>query len=184
MEKPPVIVFATAYEEYAVKAFELSAVDYVLKPYERERIYKAVDRAKALLGQTQVLKDQFQVLNRALSRGHYLERICGYKQDSKERIFFDVANVLYFHAELADIFAHLSDGNTYYVKSTLKELMTRLSPKKFFQVHKAHVVNIDYISKIAPQSSGNFSIQLSDSKSTLIPLSRRFARPVRDALRW
>ncbi|MBI4387628.1 MAG: response regulator transcription factor [Candidatus Omnitrophica bacterium] len=183
-EKPPVIIFATAYDEYAVKAFELSAVDYILKPYEKERILKAVDRAKLLLGQTEVLKDQFQVLNRAVSKGGFLDRICGFQPESKERNFFDVASVMYFHAELADVYAHLKTGQTYLVKSTLKELLTRLNPKKFFQVHKAHIVNIDFIGKITPQTSGNFSIQLNIPEKTMIPLSRRFARPIRNALRW
>ena len=59
-----------------------------------------------------------------------------------------------------------------------------LNPKKFFQVHKAHIVNIDFVEKISPATSGNFIIQLNDSGKTKIPLSRRFARPVRDALRW
>ncbi len=184
LEKPPVVIFATAYDEYAVKAFELSAVDYVLKPYEKERILKSMDRAKLLLGQTEVLKDQFQVLNRAVSKGGHLDRVCGYQPESKDRTFFDVASVIYFHAELADIFAHLKTGETYFVKSTLKELLTKLNPKKFFAVHKAHIVNIDYVEKISPQTSGNFSIHLNDSKKTQIPLSRRYARPFRDALRW
>lgn len=184
LEKPPVMIFATAYDEYAVKAFELSAVDYILKPYEKERVLKAVERAKLLLGQTEVLKDQFQVLNRAVSKAGFLDRICGYLEESKERNFFDVGSVLYFHAELADVFAHLKNGQTYLVKSTLKELLTRLNPKKFFQVHKAHIVNIDFIGKIVPQTSGNFSIHLNNSEKTSIPLSRRFARPIRNALRW
>lgn len=183
-EKPPVVIFATAYDEYAVKAFELSAVDYVLKPYEKERIMKAMDRAKLLLGQTEVLKDQFQVLNRAVAKGSYLDRVCGYTAENKDRTFFDVASVMFFHAELADIFGHLKTGETYLVKSTLKELMTRLNPKKFFPVHKAHVVNIDYVEKISPSTSGNFVIHLNDDKKTKVPLSRRYARPFRDALRW
>ncbi len=184
MEKPPVIIFATAYDEYAVKAFELSAVDYVLKPYEKERILKAMDRAKLLLGQTETLKDQFQVLNRAAQKGAYVDRICGYQTENKDRIFFDVGSTIYFHAELADVYAHLKNGKTYLVKSTLKELLTKLNPKKFFQVHKAHIVNIDFVEKISPATSGNFISQLNDSEKTKIPLSRRFARPVRDALRW
>ena len=183
-EKPPVIIFATAYDEYAVKAFELSAVDYVLKPYEKDRILKAMDRAKLMLGQTETLKDQFQILSRAAAKGSYVDRICGYPPETKDRIFFDVASAIYFHAELADVFAHLKTSQTYLVKSTLKELLTRLNPKKFFQVHKAHIVNIDFVEKVSPATSGNFVIQLNDSAKTKIPLSRRFARPFRDALRW
>lgn len=183
-DKPPAIVFATAYDEYAVKAFELSAVDYVLKPYEKERILRAMDRAKLLVGQTEVLKDQFQVLNRAVSKSGFIDRICGYEPDNKDRNFFDVASVMYFHAELADVFAHLKAGQMYLVKSTLKELMTRLNPKKFFQVHKAHIVNTDFVDKISPETSGNFMIHLNDSEKTKVPLSRRFARPFRNALRW
>lgn len=184
MDKPSVIIFATAYEEYAVKAFELSAVDYILKPYEKERILRAMDRAKLLLGQTEVLKDQFQVLNRAVSRSGFLDRICGYQPESKDRNFFDVGSVIYFHAELADVYAHLKTGQLYLVKSTLKELMTRLNPKKFFQVHKAHIVNIDYVERVSPETSGNFMIHLNDEARNKIPLSRRFARPFRNALRW
>ncbi len=183
-EKPPVIIFATAYDEYAVKAFELSAVDYVLKPYDKERILKSMDRAKLMLGQTEILKDQFQILNRAVSKGAHLDRICGYTTENKDRNFFDVGGVMYFHADLADVFAHLKNGQTYLVKSTLKELLTRLNPKKFFQVHKANVMNIDFVDKISPSTSGNFIIHLNDSVGTKVPLSRRFARPFRDALRW
>ena len=184
LEKPPVVIFATAYDEYAVKAFELSAVVYVLKPYEKERILKAMDRAKLMLGQTETLKDQFQVLSRAAAKGSHVDRICGYPQDTKERVFFDVACVMYFHAELTDVYGHIKTGQTYLIKSTLKELLTRLNPKKFFQVHKAHIVNIDFVEKVAPSTSGNFVIHLNDSAKTAIPLSRRFARPFRDALRW
>lgn len=180
-EKPPLVVFATAYHEYAVKAFEANAIDYILKPYDPERLKKALARAKTFLQSKASAKEQLiSLVDYSVQKG-LLRRLIGRRRLSKERVFVDPGQVYYFHAELAEVWARL-ENEELLIHSTLKELLQNLDPAHFCQTHKAHIVNLDKIEKVSPMFSGNFEIILKDSKHSKIPLSRRYAKKLKQLL--
>ena len=93
----------------------------------------------------------------------------------------DPGQVFYFYAELSEVRAYL-ERDELLVNSTLKELLANLDPARFAQSHKSYVVNLDKVEKVSPMFSGNFKIFLKDARRTSIPLSRRFARGIRNIL--
>ena len=180
-EHPPRVVFATAHNEYAMNAFDLSAIDYVLKPYQPERIQKALNRLKEVLKVREGFRDRLIALEDTLIRKGMLKKLAGHRRNSKERIVLDPLEVLYFQAELSEVFAHQESGELI-VKSTLKELLENLDPSQFAQTHKAYIVNIGKVEKVSPLFSGNFEVLLKDPKRTKIPLSRRYAKGLKTLL--
>ncbi len=174
-EHPPRVIFATAHNEYAMKAFDLSAIDYVLKPYQPERIQKALIRLKEVLKvRGGEFRDRLIALEDNLIRKGMLRKLAGHRRNSKERIVLDPMEVLYFQVRLSEVFAYQESGELI-VRSTLKELLETLDPAQFAQTHKAYLVNVGKVEKVAPLFSGNFEITLKNSKRTKIPLSRRYS---------
>jgi len=181
-DHPPFVVFATAYEQYAVQAFEANAIDYVLKPYDPKRIQKTLFRIRELVKEkSAAAKEKLVSLEDYLIRQGKIKKLVGHRRNSKDRIVMDPAQVFFFCAELAEVLAHVGEED-FIVKSTLKELTEMLDPARFAQTHKAYLVNIDKIAKVAPMFSGNFQITLKDPKQTKIPLSRRYARNLKQLL--
>ena len=180
-EHPPRVVFATAHNEYAMDAFDLSAIDYVLKPYQPERIQKALNRLKDVLKGGGGFRDRLIALEDTLIRKGMLKKLAGHRRNSKERIVLDPAEVLYFQVRLSEVFAYQESGELI-VRSTLKELLENLDASQFAQTHKAYLVNVGKVEKVAPLFSGNFEITLKDPKRTKIPLSRRYAQGLKTLL--
>ncbi|HNV85654.1 MAG TPA: LytTR family DNA-binding domain-containing protein [Candidatus Omnitrophota bacterium] len=184
-EDPPLVVFATAYEQYAVQAFEANAIDYILKPYDPARIQKTLakirERASRTSEATAGSKEKLVALEDYLIRRGTIKKLVGHRRNSKDRIVIDSAQVFFFYAELAEVLARVLEEDLI-VRSTLKDLAEMLDPARFAQTHKAYIVNIDKIAKVAPMFSGNFQIILKDPKQTKIPLSRRYARDLKKLL--
>ena len=180
-EKPPLVVFVTAYHEYAVQGFEANAIDYILKPYDPERLKKALTRVKEFLKNKIPAKEKLISLEDYLIQKGVLKKLIGRRRKSKERIVIEPTQLYYFHAELAEVFAHLENEDLI-VNMTLKDLLANLDPARFAQTHKAYIVNLDKIEKVSPMFSGNFQITLKDSKKTTVPLSRRYARHLKQLL--
>lgn len=180
-DRPPRVIFATAFNQYAIEAFDLNAIDYVLKPYRPERIQKALDRLKNALKEQGVFRDRLIALEDTLIHKGMLRKLAGHRRNSKERIVVDPSEVLYFQAKLSEVFAVLEPGELI-LRNTLKELLGNLNPSQFAQTHKAYIVNVGKIEKVSPLFSGNFEITLKDPKRTKIPLSRRYAQNLKTLL--
>ena len=181
-EKPPLVVFATAYHEYAIQAFEANAIDYVLKPYDPERLKKTFARVKEFLANKAASpKEKLVSLERYLVQKGALGRIVGRRRNSKEKIVIHPDQIYYFHVHLTEVLAKL-ETEELIIYSTLKELLACLDPARFVQTHKAYIVNLDKVEKVAPLFSGNFEIKLKDPKQSSIPLSRRCAQALKSRL--
>jgi DNA-binding LytR/AlgR family response regulator len=174
----PVIVFVTAYDRYAIQAFDVNAVDYILKPYDQERLHRACEKVRKTVSERQDGKGQLDGLLHYLSQ-QKLRNLIGHRRGSKDRIFINPADVIYFNINLDDVVAFLKDGQELIVSGTLKSLLDQLDPATFQQTHRAYIVNLDYIEKLAPLFGGNFEVILKDPKRTKLPLSRRFAQKFR-----
>lgn len=180
VDQSPTIVFVTAYDKYALKAFEVRAVDYLLKPFDAERFDKAFNRAKA-----QVL----QVNNEAVSlklrtlidavrpTQKYLERLV---VKSSGRIFFlQVAEIDWIEAADNYVDVHLG-RESHLIRETLTALENKLNPDQFLRVRHSAIVNINHIKELHPILKGAYEIILNNG--TKISSSRRYYKNIVELL--
>lgn len=177
MEPSPLIVFTTAYEEYAVEAFELNAIDYLLKPFSDERLEEALARVRTQLIR-QVANDNVEKIpadqeKGAASKGVKMSKLL---LDDGDRLFvIDPKSVYYVMRDDRVLQIYTAD-NVYPSKLTLQELEVKLRPFNFFRCHRSYLVNLNYIHEIVPWFNGAYNITLQDGDKTKIPVSRLSAK--------
>lgn len=162
---PPAIVFVTAYEEYALRAFEAGALDYLLKPFDDARFGRALNRAKDKIAHYS--PPQLQRAKRLVvkSRGQVL--------------FLDVANIDW--VEAAGYYACLHVGNdTHILRRTLSDLERDLGDEKFARIHRSIIVNLDRVRGLELQDSGDYEVVLNSQDR--LRLSRRFRKRFEERL--
>jgi two-component system LytT family response regulator len=163
----PFVVFTTAYAEHAAAAFELGALDYVLKPFGAERIEKALERVRAAIGEP--APPPAERLREALSNGP-MTRL--FVRSGSGIIPVLVNDVIRFEAS-GDYVTAFTARARYMIHVSMNRIESRLDPGKFARVHRAHIVNLDHVVAFRRQSRG-FAAELSDS--TKVPVSRERAR--------
>jgi two-component system LytT family response regulator len=172
LERPPFVIFTTAYSEHAVTAFELGAVDYLLKPFGPTRLAAAMERVRAALGEP-APADPIERLSGALGGGpitRLFVRIGG------ALAALPVERVSWFEADGDYVIAH--DGNARHVLHlSLSRLVTRLDPRRFARVHRAHLVNLDHVRAFRPDARGNLEAEMLDGAR--VPVSRARAQEIR-----
>lgn len=179
--EPPLVVFATAYNQYAVEAFETNAVDYILKPYDPERLKKTFAKIKHSMGRKGEAREKLLALDRDLVQKQIIKKLVGHERNRKDRIVIHPEEVYYFHAKFTEVTARLKDRELV-VNATLKELLSCLDAEKFAQTHKSYIVNLDKVEKVSPMFSGNFEVSLRGIPEIKLPLSRRYSRQVKSLL--
>jgi two-component system LytT family response regulator len=178
-EHVPSIVFATAHDEFAVRAFEVSAVDYLLKPFDRERFERALDRVrKTVAGPRTADQSQLLALLDAMRPpGQYLRRLL--VPSEGRSLFVNVGEIVRFEAERNNVIIHSRRG-AFMIRSTLESLEQKLDPQQFARVHRSHLVNIDAIKEIHPWFHGDYKLALHDG--TELMWSRRYTAKRPDLL--
>ena len=187
----PQIVFATAYDQYAVRAFDVNAVDYLLKPFDRTRVEQAVERVRGRLtgsapnGVTGPLPEsQIESLLRLLNRPHGASRT---HQPAKLIVQAQSRLLLIDQAEIC--FAAIDDGVIRVVTQsfegsskcrTLEELLDQLDPAVFWRAHRGFVVNINHIREVVPWFKSSYQLRMDDKQKTEIPVSRAQTRRLRE----
>ena len=179
------IVFVTAYDQHAIEAFDVNAVDYLLKPVEPSRLAIALERVRRRLGSERAAQppgDRLERLLQALSSRE--ERREQFAIKVGDRFLLVQAEDL-VHASVEDdvitVVTNTLSGTSNY--RTLDELQNRLDPAVFWRVHRSHLVNINKIKEIVPWFSRNFMLRMKDGKGTEIPVSRSQTRRLREYLR-
>jgi two-component system LytT family response regulator/two-component system response regulator LytT len=177
----PNIVFVTAFDRHAIEAFEVNAVDYVLKPVESARLERAVERARQRVSQVP-LNDQVERIVQLMAD----------RQSKRERVAVKVGERFLLVQADEIIYASLTDDSINIVTSqlagtsnfrTLDELQARLDPSVFWRVHRSHLVNINKVKEIVPWFSRNYILRMKDAKATEIPVSRSQTKRLREYLR-
>jgi two-component system, LytTR family, response regulator len=177
----PAVVFVTAYDEHAVRAFELHAVDYVLKPYSPERVRAAVARAEGRLraGAAGALDGRMQALLAALeARPRWAERLVVASAGRVEVV--PVPDVDWIESEGNYVRLHLGPRSLLH-REPLKALLERLDPQRFARVHRSAAVNLDRVRELRPLPNGDYVAVLEDG--VRVPLSRTYRDGVLDRLR-
>ncbi|GAB2658361.1 LytTR family DNA-binding domain-containing protein [Vibrio panuliri] len=171
-EKAPLIVFITAYDEYAIRAFEHNAIDYLLKPLNDERLAACCDKIQTRLKQhqpssTPELSHILSQLTQLSPAKSYLQWI---KASQGEDIhLIAVADVLYFKAEEKYVSVYTEDNCEYLIRTPLKELMTQLDPQQFWKIHRSTVVQVSAIDKVSKDFTGRMFVKMQHHK---LPVSR------------
>ena len=181
LEKRPAVIFVTAFDQYAVRAFEENAADYLLKPYRRERLAEAVERARRDLASPEELSARLTQLLGALQApvSAHLERFT--VRLGNRQLILRSEEVLWFGAEDKLVFA-ATEKDRHYVNFTLDQLEQRLDPQKFVRVHRSAIANLDWAAALRPGFAGTYRLQLRDAARTEVPVSRIRARQLRERL--
>jgi two-component system LytT family response regulator len=167
VDRMPLTIFVTAYDEYALDAFDAQALDYLLKPIDEERFAEALDRARSQLQQVEAsaLSDQLRGLLRQYAdeeaedeEGDTSPTIERFTVRSRKRIYFvDTEDVQWIESE-GDYVA-LHDGEeAHLIRKTMKELEERLDPDRFLRVHRSYIVNTDYVEELRPMDHGTYRL--------------------------
>ena len=171
------IVFVTAYDDYAVEAFEREAADYVLKPVRPERLIRAIRRAAAA-------RTDLARLERLLERlGRGAPRIVGLKGGRDTRHVLDPADIDFFRAE-GEGCSCRTRGETYEVRQTLAELEARLGDRGFMRVHRSYLANLDRVTEVVPWFAGSVKLRFGASEEPEVTVGRRHAADVKRRLGW
>jgi DNA-binding LytR/AlgR family response regulator len=185
---PPQVVFVTAYDQYAIRAFEVNALDYLLKPFTAARLEKALHRAQqALAGvrdpgasPTERFAARLGPLLESLAaQGRYLTRLAVRDRD-RIRVL-DVDRVDWIGVEGERVTVYVED-QAYPIRRTLSELEARLDPACFFRAHRSAIVNLARVKEIIPWFKGSHKLQLTTGAE--VDLSRAQARALRKILGW
>jgi two-component system LytT family response regulator len=180
LEEPPPIVFVTAYDEYAIRAFEVNALDYLLKPFSQERLEKAIRRAQEAQTDEQGMASRLAPLLESLSsQSHYLPRLAVRDRDHLRVLNTD--EVDWVGVENEQTFVH-AGGKAYPIKQTLADLEARLDSTRFFRAHRSVVVNLDRVKEVVPWFKGSHKLRLTTGEE--VELSRAQARSLRKILGW
>ncbi|HEV3155504.1 MAG TPA: LytTR family DNA-binding domain-containing protein [Candidatus Baltobacteraceae bacterium] len=177
-ERPPSIVFVTAFDRYAVKAFEVSALDYLLKPYDRERFDRALERARRTAQDAPDAERIAQTLAQIRQEEQYVRRLL--IPNEGRSFFVATREIVRLEAEGNNVVVHSRRG-AHTLRATMESLETRLDPQSFARVHRSHLVNIDEIAEIHPWFHGDYKLVMRDG--TEIAWSRRYAAKRPDLLK-
>ena len=168
----PTIVFVTAYDQYALQAFEVHALDYLLKPFNRERFHRAVSRAKEQIeGQHRGELDErlVSLITSITPEKKYLERLV---VKSVGRVFFLKTEEIDW-IEASGNYLKLHVGrDSHMIRETMNSIEAKLDPSQFMRIHRSTIVNIDRIKELHPMFSGDYSAILRDG--TELALSRNY----------
>jgi two-component system LytT family response regulator len=159
----PAVVFVTAYDQFALRAFEAHALDYLLKPFEAERFAKALDRVRAQLrsqqSQTPVDERLRSLLASLGAKEHYLERMVA--RTNGKIIILRVDDVDWVEAAANYVRVHIGPKQ-FLVRETMTNLETRLDPDRFLRIHRSIIVRKDRIKELEPLFQGDYSVVLHD----------------------
>jgi two-component system LytT family response regulator/two-component system response regulator LytT len=195
-EKLPQIVFATAYDQYAVRAFDVNAVDYLLKPFDRTRVQQAVDRVRSRIAggasNTAVagaasdspIESQLDALLRLLNRPQGASRTPQpaklIVQAQSRLLLIDQAEICYAAIDEGVIRIATQNFEGQSKCRTLEELLELLDPALFWRAHRGFVVNINHIREVVPWFKSSYQLRMNDKRQTEIPVSRAQTRRLKE----
>ncbi len=180
----PKIVFATAFDQYAVKAFEVNAVDYILKPFDKKRVAQSIEKARTKIEAGARPEEKFETLVRMLESQK--------PQTATAKILIKAAGRLFLTDPKDICYATIEDGVITVATSghagmeghsncrTLEELFENLDPNLFWRAHRSFLVNINHIREVVPWFKSSYQLRMDDKKQSEIPVSRAQTRRLRE----
>jgi two-component system LytT family response regulator len=182
----PVVVFTTAYDQYALKAFEVNSIDYLLKPIEPGQLERALNKLEQFQRKPQWLdrpeiRSVLQELSRTL-RDPQSPRFERFPIRVGERTrFLEIARISHFFTQGRLTFA-ATEGKSYRVDWTITELEQKLGPSRFFRIHRGTLLNLDWLDELTPWFAGRMAARLKDEKRTELTVARDRVCVLKDRL--
>lgn len=167
LKKAPLVVFTTAYPQFAAEAFRFDAVDYLLKPYDEDQLQETIERIEKKLAPARTNK-----------AGKYTGKLA--VETEGEIIYLEPKDILYTFRDkkLSRIVAKNGEFET---KTSLKDLETKLNPYGFFRIHKSYLVNLEYVSRLTPWFNGAYQLEM-EGRKELLSVSRNYVKALRGRL--
>jgi len=173
----PHFVLSTAYDQYAVEAFQLETLDYLLKPVERDRLQQAVERARRAVEERQRATETPSPARQGPIRTKILVRL------GQRHLIVDASEVIYvtIHEGVITVVTSEFEGLANY--RTIDEMQSDLDPQLFWRVHRSYLVNVNRIREVVPWFKSSFQVKMDDRRHTLIPVSRVQTKKLRSLLK-
>ena len=175
LPRQPVVIFTTAYDQYALQAFSVNSVDYLLKPIEPEALARALDKVERFRASASLPQPELQVILRQIAASlrspqpGYPDRIASRLGDRLS--FLDLDRVTHFYAQDKLTWA-VCEGKAHCVDASIVELEKKLDPAKFARIHRATLVNLAWIREVASLPGGAFNLRLKVAKGTDLTVAR------------
>jgi DNA-binding LytR/AlgR family response regulator len=179
----PKIVFATAFDQYAVKAFEVNAVDYLLKPFDKKRVAQSVQKARAKVDSSAAPAEKLETL---------ISMLESQQKPQASKVLLKSTGRLFLINQKDICFASIEDGVITVVTAgangmegqsscrTLEELLDSLDPNLFWRAHRSYLVNINRIKEVVPWFKSSYQLRMDDKKQTEVPVSRAQTKRLRE----
>jgi two-component system, LytTR family, response regulator len=180
----PIVVFTTAYNQYALQAFEVNSIDYLLKPIEPQQLERAINKLERVVGGRQPRPDIARVLDQlaAAMKGERPRYPARLPSRTGERVqFVELSRVTHIYAKDKLTFA-ATPARDQCVDATIAELEERLDPEKFVRIHRSTIVNIEYVHELFTWFGGKMLVRLNDAKKTELTVARDRVRDLKDRL--
>lgn len=165
----PLVVFITAYDDYAMKAYEVNAFDYILKPFVRDDVKRVIDKIERLSTKTTKLSALPGRPARETG-GDYPLQFCFHR--GNRAVIVQADDILYAYAENRGVFVQLLDGEVYAARNRLADLEAKLDPKYFFRCHRNYLVNMRHAKELAPGFNRGYLLTLKGTAKVEAPVSR------------
>jgi len=172
------VIFTTAYDRYALNAFDVNSIDYLLKPVDADRLIRALDKIDRLTGSRPDMRSLARELASELSPAPRLARLAS--RVGERTTILDVVRVSHFFAHDKLTFA-VADGREHVIDLTLADLEARLDARRFIRIHRATIVNLAFVSELYPGVDGMLA-RLKDEKKTELGVARDRVRPLKERL--
>ena len=183
LQNPPQIIYITAYEEYAVKAFDVNAIDYILKPVDPDKLRRAIERVEHALDVNakiprETQSDSGSAAGAATAQNaSVVSRLSGEKNGNIKLI--DINEIYFAYSEDSYIFIRTFD-DVMITRYTMAGLEDKLAEKNFFRAHRCYLINLDKIKEISPMFKGACMLIMSDKSNSRIQVSRRKAGELKE----
>lgn len=186
LETYPPVIFTTAFDEFALKAFEVFSVDYLLKPVEAERLEKALRKIEKLIAEKQFDAANLQELLANLTNNLTAERVRPFdkivSRIGGKVLIISIAEIACFFVEDKITFAQNIEGKQFPVDHSLTELETKLDSRNFLRVHRNSIINLNFIEEVHGWFSGKVLVRLKGAKKTEIVVARNRVKILKDCL--
>ena len=176
----PQIVFATAFDQYAVRAFEVNAIDYLLKPFDKKRVAQSVDKARQKLTTAASPSERLESLINLLEQQQKPQQQKLLLRSAGRLILIDQKDVCFATIDEGIITVATSTMEGHSNCRTLEELQESLDPNLFWRAHRSHVVNINRIKEVLPWFKSSYQLRMDDRKHTELPVSRAQTKRLRE----
>jgi two-component system LytT family response regulator len=174
------VVFTTAFDQYAIEAFSVNSIDYLLKPIDPERLARALDKLERLKGRAKPdVRELARAIASQLTPGRRLDRIAS--RVGERTTLLDVSRITHFFSKDKLTFA-VQNGREHVIDYSLNQLDERLDPRRFVRIHRATIVNVGLVQELDAWVDGGVIVRLKDEKKTELSVARDRVRELKDRL--